>query len=91
MLEVEKVGLAYFIPVWPFLETKGEMPRPFHPSVTRVLFVRLINLLARRIWTDIRTRVERRGWDRNPKTAIALESLVHSLSLSAPPAHPPSN
>lgn len=74
----------------PFLK-RNEMPRPFHPSVTRVLFVRLINLLARRIWTDIRTRVERRGWDRNPKTAIALESLVHSLFLSAPPPHPPSN
>lgn len=85
MLEVEKVGLAYFIRGGVMALSWNEMPRPFHPSVTRVLLVgvRLINLPS-----SSRERADRQtdpceGRTRR-KTAIAeLESLVHSLFLSA--------
>ena len=82
MLEVEKVGLAYFYPGVALSrnETKRNETKCRAPSVTRVLFadVRLINLPSSRegkIWTDIRTRVEG-GWDRK---TIAVWNLSRVL------------
>lgn len=73
-----------------FLETKGERPHPFQPSMTRVLFVdvRLINLLpCRGTWTvpGVRTQGETRGrGNGGPKTVSHDRvGIVHSVLLSA--------